>query len=149
MKKKIVNTYMFHPTPQSPVYRNRVTAVESPGNKSSISSSDKDDDPLQKFLKRDYKWSSTQEIDSFTIHKGLFETIRLISSRKEDSVWILDFRLKYYSKFMIMRQRQWSDTISTLESISRKFATTRSPKKKPTLNSLAEADVSFEDELVE
>ncbi|KAL4590532.1 hypothetical protein LXL04_003464 [Taraxacum kok-saghyz] len=30
-----------------------------------------DDDPLQSFLKRDYKWGFDQEIDSFTIPKGI------------------------------------------------------------------------------
>ena len=44
-----------------------------------------DDDPLQSFLKRDYKWGFDQEIDSFTIPKGISkETVRLTSSRKNE-----------------------------------------------------------------
>ncbi|KAL7161680.1 hypothetical protein ACSBR2_042201 [Camellia fascicularis] len=44
-----------------------------------------DEDAIHKFLKRDYQWGFNEEIDSFTIPKGLSEeTIRLISSRKNE-----------------------------------------------------------------
>ncbi|KAL0305923.1 UNVERIFIED_CONTAM: hypothetical protein Sradi_6009600 [Sesamum radiatum] len=79
------------------------TTIDSPGKKSSD-----DDDPLQKFLKRDYKWGFTQEIDSFSIPKGLSEeTIRLISSRKGEPDWMLEFRLKSYEKFFKMKEPKW------------------------------------------
>ncbi|KAJ9566688.1 hypothetical protein OSB04_002654 [Centaurea solstitialis] len=99
-----------------------------------------DDDPLQKFLKRDYKWGFNQEIDSFTIPKGLSEeTIRLISSRKNEPDWMLEFRLSSYHKFIQMAEPKWSDNDYPKIDFQN-MCYYSEPKKKPTLNSLDEAD---------
>ncbi|KAL0442923.1 UNVERIFIED_CONTAM: hypothetical protein Slati_2015000 [Sesamum latifolium] len=141
----------LHFTSKSPVYRNPSsrtsfkiradvgyepkTTIDSPGKKSSD-----DDDPLQKFLKRDYKWGFTQEIDSFSIPKGLSEeTIRLISSRKGEPDWMLEFRLKSYEKFVKMKEPKWSDNQYPRIDFQ-DICYYSEPKKKPTLNSLDEAD---------
>ncbi|KAL9237248.1 hypothetical protein vseg_011822 [Gypsophila vaccaria] len=99
-----------------------------------------EDDTLQKFLKREYPWGFTEEIDSITIPKGLNEeTIRLISSLKKEPKWMLEFRLKSYGKFIKMLEPEWSDNKYPkidLQSLCYYSA----PKKKPTLGSLDEAD---------
>ncbi|CAI9270193.1 unnamed protein product [Lactuca saligna] len=106
----------------------------------SSNSSSVDDDPLQKFLKRDYKWGFSQEIDSFTIPKGLSEeTIRLISSRKNEPDWMLEFRLNSYHKFLQMTEPKWSDNDYPKIDFQN-LCYYSEPKKKPTLNSLDEAD---------
>ncbi|KAL1829821.1 hypothetical protein ACET3Z_008233 [Daucus carota] len=99
-----------------------------------------DTDQLHKFLKRDYKWGFSEEIDSFSIPKGLSEeTIRLISSRKNEPDWMLEFRLKSYQKFCKMTEPSWSD--NTYPKIDfQDLCYYSEPKKKPTLNSLDEAD---------
>ncbi|KAK9665609.1 hypothetical protein RND81_14G123300 [Saponaria officinalis] len=98
------------------------------------------DDPLQKFLKREYKWGFNEKIDSITIPKGLSEeTIRLISSLKEEPNWMLEFRLNSYYKFLKMVEPKWSDNRYSpidLQGLCYYSA----PKKKPTLGSLDEAD---------
>ncbi|KAH7859192.1 hypothetical protein Vadar_032854 [Vaccinium darrowii] len=98
------------------------------------------EDQIQKFLKRDYKWGFNEKIDSFTIPKGLSEeTIRLISSRKNEPDWMLEFRLNSYHKFHKMTEPKWSD--NRYPKIDFQDVCYYSePKSKPTLNSLDEAD---------
>ncbi|CDP09652.1 unnamed protein product [Coffea canephora] len=116
------------------------TTMDAPGKDSSTSTSSDEDDPLQKFLRREYKWGFTQEIDSFSIPKGLSEeTIRLISSRKKEPDWMLEFRLKSYDKFGRMKEPKWSDNKYPPIDFQN-ICYYSEPKKKPTLNSLDEAD---------
>ncbi|KAG8385730.1 hypothetical protein BUALT_Bualt03G0075600 [Buddleja alternifolia] len=146
---------LFHPTSKSSVSANPTsrtfskiradvsyeskTTVDPPGKQSPNLSPD-DDDPLHKFLKRDYKWGFNQEIDSFTIPKGLTEeTVRLISSRKNEPDWMLEFRLKAYAKFVNMKEPNWSDNQYPRINFQ-DMCYYSEPKKKPTLNSLDEAD---------
>ncbi|KAL3850863.1 hypothetical protein ACJIZ3_012745 [Penstemon smallii] len=138
---------LYFPTPNSrnslkiraDVSYESSTTIDYPGNKSSNLSSD-EDDTLHKFLKRDYKWGFTQEIDSFTIPKGLSEeTVRLISMRKKEPDWMLEFRLKSYEKFVKMDEPKWSD--NQYPKIDyQNMCYYSEPKKKPTLSSLDEAD---------
>ncbi|EPS64176.1 hypothetical protein M569_10603 [Genlisea aurea] len=98
------------------------------------------DDPLQKFLKRDYKWGFSEDIDSLSIPKGLSEeTVRLISSMKNEPDWMLQFRLKSFEKFVGMKEPKWSDNRYP-EIDFQDICYYSEPKKKPTLNSLDEAD---------
>nr|XP_043609300.1 UPF0051 protein ABCI8, chloroplastic [Erigeron canadensis] len=120
------------------------TTLEGNSNSSSSAvidtNNNNNDDPLQKFLKRDYKWGFNQEIDSFTIPKGLSEeTVRLISSRKNEPDWMLEFRLNAYHKFCQMTEPNWSDNDYPKIDFQN-ICYYSEPKKKPTLNSLDEAD---------
>ncbi|KAJ8446600.1 hypothetical protein Cgig2_019753 [Carnegiea gigantea] len=100
----------------------------------------KNDDPIQKLLKRDYKWGDPENIDSFSIPKGLSEeTIREISSLKEQSEWMLEFRLNSYNKFFKMVDPKWSDNRYPQIDFQ-DICYYAAPKKKPTMNSLDEAD---------
>ncbi|XP_055827709.1 UPF0051 protein ABCI8, chloroplastic-like [Solanum dulcamara] len=113
--------------------------IDTPGKESSVSTSN-ENDPLQKFLKRDYKWGFNQEIDSFSLPKGLSaETVKLISDRKNEPSWMLEFRLKSYEKFLKMKEPKWSDN-KYPEISFQDICYYSEPKKKPTLNSLDEAD---------
>lgn len=113
--------------------------VEAPGKESSLSFSN-EEDPLQKFLKRDYKWGFNENIESFALPKGLSEeTIRLISSRKNEPDWMLEYRLKLYEKFVKMKEPKWSDN-QYPEIDFQNICYYSEQKKKPTLNSLDEAD---------
>ncbi|GMH05318.1 hypothetical protein Nepgr_007158 [Nepenthes gracilis] len=112
----------------------------SSGKSSTTSVSKTDDDALQKFLKRDYKWGFTHDIESFSIPKGLSEeTIRLISSRKKEPDWMLQFRLTSYHKFLNMVEPKWSDNRYPQIDFQ-DICFYSEPKNKPALNSLDEAD---------
>jgi Fe-S cluster assembly scaffold protein SufB len=54
---------------------------------------------------REYKYGFTTDIETETIAKGLSEdTVRLISSKKNEPEWMLDFRLKAYRRWLEMKQ---------------------------------------------
>lgn len=54
---------------------------------------------------REYKYGFTTDIETETIAKGLSEdTVRLISSKKNEPEWLLDFRLKAYRRWLEMKQ---------------------------------------------
>uniref|UniRef100_A0A7N0UNN9 Uncharacterized protein n=1 Tax=Kalanchoe fedtschenkoi TaxID=63787 RepID=A0A7N0UNN9_KALFE len=119
-------------------------ASSSSGNLSTsvapVAPSRASNDQLQTILDQKYKWGFFENIDSFTIPKGLSEeTVRLISKRKDEPEWMLEFRLKAYDKFMKMTEPKWSD--NQYPPINFQDVCYYSePKKKPTLNSLDEAD---------
>ncbi|XP_010481751.1 PREDICTED: putative UPF0051 protein ABCI9 [Camelina sativa] len=88
----------------------------------------------------DKKYGFSEDIDSFRIPKGLSEeTIRSISKLKKEPDWMLEFRFKAYAKFLKLREPKWSD--NTYPRINlQDMCYYSAPKKKPTLNSLDEAD---------
>ena len=54
---------------------------------------------------REYKYGFTTDIETETIPKGLSEdVVRLISSKKNEPQWLLDFRLKAYRHWLKMSQ---------------------------------------------
>lgn len=101
------------------------------------------DEKIQDILRnRDYdkKFGFTMDIDSFSIPKGLSkETIRLISSLKEEPDWMLEFRLNAFEKFLKMKEPAWSDNRYPPIDFQ-DICYYSAPKKKPTLNNLEEAD---------
>ena len=59
---------------------------------------------IQDMLNKPYKWGFTTDIETLTIPKGLSEdTVRLISSKKNEPEWMLEFRLKAYRKWLTIR----------------------------------------------
>jgi hypothetical protein len=99
-----------------------------------------EDDPIQRLLKRDYKWGFRSDFQTFSIPKGLNEdTVRMISALKEEPDWMLDFRLKSFRVFLSKAEPTWSDNVYPpidLQSI----CYYSEPKKKPKLGSLDEVD---------
>ncbi|KAE8700468.1 UPF0051 protein ycf24 [Hibiscus syriacus] len=67
------------------------------------------------------------------------ETIRLISSLKEEPDWMVEFRLNAYEKFLKMKEPKWSDNHYPPINFQ-DICYYSAPKKKPTLNSLDVAD---------
>ena len=101
------------------------------------------DEKIREILRnRDYdkKFGFTFDIDSFSIPKGLSrETIRLISTLKEEPDWMLEFRLNAYEKFLKMKEPNWSDNRYPPIDFQ-DICYYSAPNKKPSLNSLEEAD---------
>jgi len=65
---------------------------------------------LEEDLKnQEYKYGFTTNIDSEVIAKGLNEdVIRLISSKKGEPQWLLDFRLKAFAQWQKMEEKHWA-----------------------------------------
>ena len=65
---------------------------------------------LQNLVNRPYKHGFVTEIETDIAPKGLNEeTIRLISVKKKEPEWLLDFRLKAYNKWLGMTEPQWQN----------------------------------------
>ena len=67
------------------------------------------DQILSELTTQDYKYGFTTEVETYIIEKGLNEdVIRLISSKKEEPEWLLDFRLKAYRHWLTMKLPDWA-----------------------------------------
>eukprot|EP00249_Psilotum_nudum_P019852 c27448_g1_i1 orf=242-1987(+) len=97
-------------------------------------------DAIQKFLQREYKWGFVSDIESVSIPKGLSEeTIRLISSKKQEPEWLLSFRLNAYRQWLKMEEPKWSD--NEYPSINyQEICFYSEPKQKEKKQSLDEVD---------
>lgn len=113
----------------------------NPGNPStSTSSYDEKIAQILRFNDYNKKYGFAIDIDSFSIPRGLTrDTVRLISELKEEPDWMLEFRLKAFDKFMSMKEPKWSDNRYPPINFQ-EICYYSAPKKKPTLNSLEEAD---------
>ena len=63
--------------------------------------------------KREYKYGWVTDIESETIPRGLSEdTVRLISAKKDEPDWMLEFRLKAYRHWLTMKEpRNWPNCL--------------------------------------
>ncbi|MBI4420846.1 MAG: Fe-S cluster assembly protein SufB, partial [Gemmatimonadetes bacterium] len=87
-----------------------------------------------------YKYGFVTDIESDVVPPGLNEdVIRLISQKKGEPDWMLEWRLKAYRNWLKMSEPRWANVKYgpiDYQAISY-FA---APKKRPTLASLADAD---------
>ena len=95
---------------------------------------------IDKTIKEKYKFGFVTNIDQETIPPGLNEeVVRIISSKKNEPKWLLEWRLKAYKKWLDMKEPNWAKVHYPkvdYESISYYSA----PKKKKELKSLDEVD---------
>ncbi len=67
------------------------------------------DEILDEITQSEYKYGFVTDIETETIGKGLSEdTIRLISSKKEEPEWLLEFRLNAYRHWLTMKEPNWA-----------------------------------------
>tara|TARA_Y100000385_G_C13103842_1_gene646195 strand:- start:501 stop:1946 length:1446 start_codon:yes stop_codon:yes gene_type:complete len=99
-----------------------------------------EDKILQEVTSAEYKYGFVTDIDSDTITSGLSEdVIRVISTKKNEPKWLLDWRLDAFRKFLQMKEPDWGNISypkPDLQSISYYSA----PKPKKILDSLDEVD---------
>jgi Fe-S cluster assembly protein SufB len=99
-----------------------------------------DDKILHEVTTSEYKYGFVTDIESDTIPKGLNEdVIRIISEKKNEPQWLLDWRLKAFKIFQSMEEKDWANVEyekPNLQDISYYSA----PKQKKTLESLDEVD---------
>ena len=95
---------------------------------------------LQNLVNQPYKHGFVTEIESDVAPKGLNEdTIRLISIKKNEPQWLLEFRLEAYRHWLEMDEPKWPNVHYPkidFQAISYYSA----PKAKPKLNSMDEVD---------
>lgn len=67
---------------------------------------------LQDVTQNEYKYGFVTDIDNETIPKGLNEeVIRLISAKKEEPEWLLNFRLKAYNYWKTLKAPKWAHLV--------------------------------------
>ena len=96
---------------------------------------------VQTLVSQPYKYGFKTEIEADTIPRGLSEeTIRLISAKKNEPDFMLEFRLKAYRKWLTMTEPDWPNVayppINYQDIVY--YSAPKQEKKK--LNSLDEAD---------
>ncbi len=99
------------------------------------------DDELREYADREYKWGFVTEIEADSIPKGLNEEIvRLISSKKNEPEWLLEWRLKAFEHWKKLEEpRHWPHL--KIDEIDYQDAYYYSaPKPKKQLESLDEVD---------
>ncbi|TAG85566.1 MAG: Fe-S cluster assembly protein SufB, partial [Oscillatoriales cyanobacterium] len=95
----------------------------------------------QTLVNQPYKYGFVTDIESDTIPRGLSEdVVRLISSKKNEPEFLLQFRLKAYRKWLTMTEPTWPHVnypAIDYQNIIYYSAPKQKPKK---LNSLDEVD---------
>lgn len=95
---------------------------------------------LQNIINQPYKHGFVTDIESDVMAKGLDEnTIRMISAKKNEPAWLLDFRLKCYAAWLKMEEPTWANVHHPkidYQAISYYAA----PRKKAKLKSMDEVD---------
>ncbi|MGK2925273.1 MAG: Fe-S cluster assembly protein SufB [Lysobacterales bacterium] len=97
-------------------------------------------DTIEQLAQQEYKYGFETLIEADTLPPGLNEdVIRVISAKKNEPEWLLDFRLKAYKVWLTMSEPKWANL--TFEPIDYQAVSYYSaPKKKPQLSSLDEVD---------
>src|ERR1700746_2910244 len=95
---------------------------------------------LKESIDREYKYGFVTPFESEEVPRGLSEdVVRLISQKKNEPEWLLEWRLKAYRLWLTMKEPTWQnvkfDPINYQDIVSYS-----APKKKKSLNSLDEVD---------
>ena len=99
-----------------------------------------EDELLEQVTSTEYKYGFTTKIDSDTIAKGLSEdVVRLISKKKEEPQWMLDYRLKAYRTWLEMEEPDWAN-VNYSKPDYQEIIYYSAPKQKKKLNSLDDLD---------
>ncbi|HXG24809.1 MAG TPA: Fe-S cluster assembly protein SufB [Chthonomonadales bacterium] len=63
---------------------------------------------LDEHVTREYKWGFVTDIEADTVPRGLNEEIiRLISEKKKEPEWLLEWRLKAFRRWQTMEEPKW------------------------------------------
>jgi Fe-S cluster assembly protein SufB len=99
-----------------------------------------EDELLEKVTSTEYKYGFTTNIDSDTIPKGLSEdVVRIISKKKEEPNWMLEYRLKAYRTWLEMKEPDWAN-VNYPKPNYQDIIYYSAPKQKKKLDSLDDLD---------
>ncbi len=95
---------------------------------------------LSETLNKKYEYGFTTDIDTDTLPPGLNEdVIKIISSKKDEPSWLLDWRLKAYNRWKKMDSPKWAElSIPDIDYNSISYFS--EPKKKKEYESLDQVD---------
>ncbi len=95
---------------------------------------------LQNLVNQPYKHGFVTDIESDVAPKGLNEdTIRMISAKKKEPEWLLEFRLKSYQAWLKMEEPKWPN-VNYPKIDFQAISYYAAPKQKPKLKSMDEVD---------
>lgn len=82
---------------------------ESANNLQERSAKSSDNELVRRIAEEKYKYGFTTDVHTDIIDRGLNEeTVRLISGKKGEPEWLLDFRLKAYRHWLTMEMPTWA-----------------------------------------
>src|SRR6195952_5295150 len=95
---------------------------------------------IETLVNREYQYGFVTDIEAETIPRGLDEnTVRLISAKKGEPKWLLDWRLKAFARWTTMQEPHWSNVkYPAIDYQDVIYYSAPQPKK--TLGSLDEVD---------
>ena len=65
---------------------------------------------IEQLANREYKYGFVTDVESESIPKGLSEeVVRLISAKKNEPEWLLEWRLKSYRAWLKMTEPTWQN----------------------------------------
>ena len=95
---------------------------------------------LNEVTSSEYKYGFTTNIESDTIPKGLSEdVVRVISAKKNEPEWMLEYRLNAYRAWTEMEEPNWAN-VSYKKPNYQDVIYYSAPKSKPVLDSLDDLD---------
>ena len=95
---------------------------------------------IETLVNREYQYGFVTDIEAETIPRGLDDkTVRLISAKKDEPQWLLDWRLKAYARWTTMLEPHWSN-VSYSPIDYQNVIYFSAPKPKKQLGSLDEVD---------
>ncbi len=95
---------------------------------------------IEELANQEYKYGFVTDIESDTIAKGLNEdVIRIISQKKNEPEFMLEWRLKAYRHWLTLTEPHWPNVYYPPIDYQN-IVYYSAPKKKPQLNSLDEVD---------
>ena len=95
---------------------------------------------IEELANREYQYGFVTDVDAETVPKGLNEeVVRLISEKKREPAWLLEFRLKAYRTWLTMTEPTWQNVRYPAIDYQ-DIIYYSAPKKRPALNSLDEID---------
>ena len=65
---------------------------------------------IETFANQEYKWGFVTDIEADAIPRGLSEdVVRLISAKKNEPEWLLEWRLKAYRHWLTLKEPEWAN----------------------------------------
>src|SRR3990167_5266338 len=94
----------------------------------------------ERFVNQEYKYGFVTDVDADTLPRGLNEDIvRMISAKKKEPPFMLEWRLKAYRRWVTMKEPRWQNVrYPAIDYQDMIYYSAPKPKKK--LNSLDEVD---------
>ena len=95
---------------------------------------------IEQLASLEYKYGFVTEIEQDSLPRGLSQDIiRLISAKKQEPAWLLDWRLKAYRAWLTMKEPAWGN-VKYGPIDYQNIIYYSAPRKRPALQSLDEVD---------